>query len=96
MAVAAIGEILVPGRMLPDHRPLAAVGLITPHPGLLPIQQLGQHHAVDDIRAVATTAWISLVRMSTSKCSFIPKHHWLPFLVWCISGSRALSAFLIE
>src|SRR5438105_7052168 len=26
----------------------------------------------------------------------MPKYHWLPFLVWCISGSRALSAFLVE
>src|SRR3954451_16977947 len=25
-----------------------------------------------------------------------PKYHWLPFLVWCISGSRAFSAFLVE
>ena len=26
----------------------------------------------------------------------MPKYHWLPFLVWCISGSRALAAFLVE
>src|SRR5690348_16293419 len=24
------------------------------------------------------------------------KYHWLPFFVWCISGSRAFSAFLVE
>ncbi len=29
-------------------------------------------------------------------CAFIPKCHWLPFLVWCISGSRSPSAFLVE
>ena len=49
VAVAAIGEIAGLGRMLPDHRPLSAVGLITPHAGLLPVQQLGQHRAVGDI-----------------------------------------------
>src|SRR5437763_9314364 len=36
-AVAAIGKIAGPGRMLPDHRPLSAVGLITPHAGLVPV-----------------------------------------------------------
>ena len=35
VAVAAIGEIAGLGRMLPDHHPLAAVCLITPHPGIL-------------------------------------------------------------
>jgi len=37
VAVAAIGEIPRLGRMFPDHRPLAAIGLIAPHPGLLPV-----------------------------------------------------------
>src|ERR1700730_3350116 len=48
------------------------------------------------LRCVATAAWISLVRLSTPICAFMPKYHWLPFLVWCISGSRALAAFLVE
>jgi len=26
----------------------------------------------------------------------MPKCHWLPFFVWCISGSRSLSAFFVE
>ena len=26
----------------------------------------------------------------------MPKYHWLPFLVWCISGSRSPEAFLVE
>jgi hypothetical protein len=34
--------------MLPDHRALAAVSLVTSHPGLLPVQQLGQYRAVGD------------------------------------------------
>jgi hypothetical protein len=49
MAIATIGEIPGFGRMLPDHRALAAVGLITPYSGLLPVQQLGKHRAVGDI-----------------------------------------------
>ena len=49
VAVAAIGEIPGLGRVLPDYRPLAAVGLITPYPGLLPVQQLGQYRAAGDI-----------------------------------------------
>src|ERR1700730_608570 len=49
VAVAAIGEIAGLGGMLPDHHPLAAIGLIIPHPGLLPMQQLGQYRAVGDI-----------------------------------------------
>jgi hypothetical protein len=28
--------------------------------------------------------------------AFMPKYNWLPFLVWCMSGSWALSAFLVE
>src|SRR6201993_2030318 len=48
-AVAAIGEIAGLGRMLPDHRALSAICLITPHPSLLAVQQLGQHRAVGDI-----------------------------------------------
>src|SRR5246500_5379993 len=49
VTVAAIGEIPGSGRMLPDHRSLSAIGLVTPHTGLLPMQQLGQHRAVGDI-----------------------------------------------
>src|SRR2546430_10318129 len=48
------------------------------------------------LAGVAAAVWISLVRVSTPKCAFIPKYHWLPFFVWCISGSRALSAFLVR
>src|SRR5690242_5743108 len=33
------GEIAGLGRVLPDHRALAAIGLITPHAGFLPVQQ---------------------------------------------------------
>lgn len=33
---------------------------------------------------------------STPMCAFIPKFHWLPFRVWCISGSRFPLAFLVD
>ena len=33
---------------------------------------------------------------STPMCAFMPKCHWLPFLLECISGSRILSLFLVE
>ena len=33
---------------------------------------------------------------STPMWAFIPKCHWLPFWLECISGSRALSLFLVE
>jgi hypothetical protein len=49
VAVAAIDEIPGLGSVLPDHRALAAVGLITPHAGLVAMQQLGQYRAVGDI-----------------------------------------------
>ena len=29
-------------------------------------------------------------------CAFMPKYHWLPFLVWCMSGSRLPSRFFVE
>jgi hypothetical protein len=33
---------------------------------------------------------------SIPMCAFSPKFHWLPFLVWCISGSRSPLAFLVD
>src|SRR6266550_7173767 len=60
VVVAAIDEIPGLGSVLPDHRALAAVGLITPHAGLVAMQQLGVPSAT--LAGVATTAWISLVR----------------------------------
>ena len=75
VAIAAIGEIPGLGRMLPDHRPLAAVSLVTPHPGLAPVQELGNTVLSATLAGVAATAWISLLRLSTPKCAFIPKYH---------------------
>ena len=47
------------------------------------------------LAGVATAAWISLVRLSMS----MRPHAEIPlvaFLVWCISGSRAFLAFLVD
>src|SRR5215831_5706621 len=90
VAVAAVGEIPRPGRVLADHRSLAAVGLITHTRLSCPCNSSGKTVLSATLAGVAATAWISRVRLSTPKCAFIPKYHWLPFLVWCISGSRAL------
>jgi hypothetical protein len=49
VTVAAIGEIPPPGRMLPDHRPLAAIRLVAPHAGFVAVQQAGQPRAVGNI-----------------------------------------------
>src|SRR5215469_3946816 len=49
MAIAAIGEVPRPWRMLLDDRLLTAISLIPPHPGLLPMQQIRQYRAVGNI-----------------------------------------------
>jgi retron-type reverse transcriptase len=49
VTVTAIDEILGLCCVLPDHRRLAPVGLITPYAGLLAVQQVRQHGAVGDI-----------------------------------------------
>ena len=39
---------------------------------------------VSSIRPICASpgpAWISLVRLSTPKCAFMPKYHWFPFFV---------------
>ena len=35
-----------------------------------------------------------LNKIVVERCGYIPKYHWLPFLVWCISGSRSFFLFL--
>jgi len=37
-----------------------------------------------------------LNKIVVERCGYIPKYHWLPFLVWCISGSRSFFLFLVE
>ena len=43
VAIAAVGEVPGLGSVLPDHRALAAIGLVAPHPGLSAMQQLRPH-----------------------------------------------------
>jgi hypothetical protein len=64
VAVAAIDEILGLWCVLPDRRPLAALGLVT---------------LSATLASVTTSAWINLLQLSTPKCAFRPKYHWLPF-----------------
>jgi hypothetical protein len=81
VTVAAIGEI----------RALGACCRITarwpryawsPHTRVsFPCNRLGSTALSATLAGVAWTAWISLLRLSTPKCAFIPKYHWLPFFV---------------
>src|ERR1035441_9543489 len=48
------------------------------------------------LAAVTTTVWTSLLSRSAPMCAFIPKYHCWPLRVWCISGSRCFSWFLVE
>ena len=57
---AAVGEVAGLGGVLPEDFGLALIGRVAPHPGLLPMEQIGQdrgvmdvggsrHHGVDDL-----------------------------------------------
>src|SRR5271168_4948554 len=48
------------------------------------------------LAALAATEWTWPCFASTPMCAFRPKYHCLPFLVWCISGSRSPLAFLVD
>ena len=48
------------------------------------------------LAAVVLTLCTMPVSESTPMCTFIPKRHWFPFLVWCISGSRSPDQFLAD
>src|SRR3954452_1514874 len=48
------------------------------------------------LAAVPTTVCTRPEATSTPIWAFIPKCHWLPFFVWCISGSRLCCLFLVE
>jgi hypothetical protein len=81
MAIAPVDKVPGLGGVLPDHRPLAAVGLITPHAGLFAMQQIGHTALSATLAGVATTAWISLLRRSTE----MPLHAGRAFL-WKIKA----------
>src|SRR3954462_6068561 len=48
------------------------------------------------LAAVPLTVWTNPEATSPPIWAFIPKCHWLAFLVWCISGSRLCCLFLVE
>jgi len=62
VAVAAIGEIPGLGRALPDYRPLAAVSLITPYPGLLAVQRPCHGNANEHALRACHSARVMLLR----------------------------------
>ncbi len=61
-----------------------------------PCSSAGSMRLSATLAAVPTTEWISLVRLSTPTCAFMPKYHWLPLRTWCISGSRPPALFLVD
>ena len=64
-------------------------GIRTARQVLLDIADLGVAAVVARLSARPDSA-------STPVCTFIPKYHWLPVLVWCIAGSRSPFAFFVD
>ncbi len=79
------------------EHPLAdpAVPGVTPDLLLLAVQKPTRRRQVATLAAVPSS-WCTRPRVSVPMCSFIPKCHWFPFLVRCISGSRALLSFPVD
>src|SRR4051794_21809362 len=90
---ALVGEVLGLGRKLLESLALllAPVGAIAIQPRLLTMQQVGQLLAVVHVGRGHTSAVHKPLRLSAPMCTFMPKYHWLRFLLWCISGSRLCS-----
>ncbi len=72
-----------------------AVSRVTPDLLLLAVQKLARRRQVATLAAVPSR-WRTRPRGSVPMCSFIPKCHRFPFLVWCISGSWALLSLLVD
>jgi len=49
IATAPVDEVFRSRCELTDYCPLAAIRLVAPHAGFVPVQQVGQYHAVGDI-----------------------------------------------
>src|SRR6202051_5015862 len=85
----AAGHVLGVWRGLLDRLRLALIAAVAPHLALFAVQQVGQHVLVGhrgrgraDRMHHALLAVHPDMRLQT-------EYHWLPFLVWCISGSRS-------
>ncbi len=74
---------------LPDP----AISGVSPNLFLLAVQKPIRRRQVATFMAVSFR-WRVSPRGSVPTCSFIPKCHWFPFFVRCISGSRSL--FLVD
>jgi len=61
--------------------PLAAVGLVAPHAGLVAMQQITQHRAVGNIGRRRHRRVDQLGSAVDAKCAFMLNYHWLPFFV---------------
>ncbi len=72
-----------------------AVSRVTPDLLLLAVQKLARRRQVATFAAVPS-GWCTRPRGSVPMCSFIPKCHRFPFLVWCIPGSWALLSFPVD
>src|SRR4029077_18650284 len=73
MAIATIGEVPRPWRVLLDDRLLTAISLINPHAGLSPMQQIRQYRAVGDIGWRRRHRVDQLAAAVDPKMSFHPK-----------------------
>src|SRR5206468_6855075 len=60
------------------------------------VQQLGQHRAVSDIGRRRHRRMDQLGAAVDPEMRLHPEIPLVALFVWCISGSRALSAFLVE
>ena len=87
IAIAPMGAVASRRGALMNDSCLPYIALVAPDPRFL---------ASATFAAVTTAVWMILVLLSTPTCAFIPKYHCLPFLVWCISGSRLSSRFFVE
>ena len=96
VAVAAIDEILGLWCALSDHRPLATVGLITPHPGLVAMQQIGQYRAFSDIGRGGDHRMDQLGAAVDTNMRLHAEVPLVALLRLMHLRSRALLAFLVE
>ncbi len=77
--------------LLPDP----AISGVRPNLFLLAVQKPVRRRQVATLAAVPSR-WRASPRGPVPMCSFIPKCRWFPFLVWCVSGPRALLSFPVD
>ena len=60
------------------------------------ISPLNTFMALDNTMKVVATEWIKPESLSTPMWAFMPKNHWLPLRVWCISGSLSFLTRVLD